>query len=112
MNALGMRATSDSVVITDELGGRPCRKPKSRRIEAVARTLGLEMGELVVIVIAWTRRTLAHRVGVPVVRCARWYRDVGHPRGVATVDDFFPSEWNSSFSESFGREGRNGRRRL
>jgi putative hydrolase of the HAD superfamily len=90
MNALGIARYFDSVVITDELGGRPCRKPNPVGLEAVARTLGLEMGELVVIGDRVDKDVaLAHRVGVPVVRVRQGeYRDVASPPGVATVDDF------------------------
>jgi putative hydrolase of the HAD superfamily len=90
INALGVAHYFDSVVITDELGGRSFRKPNPLGLEVVAATLGLKIGDLVVIGDRVDKDVaLALRAGVPVVRVRQGeYRDVPSPLGVATVDEF------------------------
>jgi putative hydrolase of the HAD superfamily len=80
----------DVVVITDELGGRSCRKPNPVGLEAVTRALGLETVESLIIGDRVDKDVaLALRVGVPVIRVRQGeYRDVESPLSVATVDDF------------------------
>jgi putative hydrolase of the HAD superfamily len=90
IEALGLAGYFDAVVITDELGGRSCRKPSLVGLDAVAALFELEISELVIIGDRVDKDVaLALRAGVPVVRVRQGeYRDVPSPRGVATVDEF------------------------
>lgn len=80
----------DMVVITDELGDRPCRKPNPVGLEALTHALELETGESFIIRDRVDKDVaLALRAGVPVIRVRQGeYRDVEPPLGVTTVDDF------------------------
>jgi putative hydrolase of the HAD superfamily len=90
IQALGVAHYFETVVITDELGGRSCRKPNPVGLEMVATSLGLEMDTLAVIGDRVDKDVaLALRVGVPVIRVRQGeYRNVPSPFGVATVDTF------------------------
>lgn len=90
LQSLGVAHYFDAVVITDELGGRSCRKPNPVGLEALSRALGLEVSESLIIGDRVDKDVaLAQRVGVPVIRVRQGeYRDVPSPLGVATVDNF------------------------